>query len=202
MNSPPIIGIVGGIGSGKSLVADELVKHGAYLISGDAIGHEALRQPDIKEKVVQRWGRDLLDDKGEIQRRRLGQRVFADANELRALEALVFPWIGRRIKEEIAKAVSSPEIKMIAVDAAVMMEAGWDKNCERIIFVDAPREQRLQRLLNKRGWTEKEVQDREGSQLSVEEKRRRAHAVIENSGTPAQLAVKVRQLLREWKTVR
>ena len=85
-----IVGIVGGIGSGKSLVAGELVKHGGCLIAGDMLGHEALRQPDIKEKVIERWGRDLLEG-GEIQRRRLAQKVFADPKELRALESLVFP---------------------------------------------------------------------------------------------------------------
>src|SRR5438309_2232365 len=101
MATVPIVGIVGGIGSGKSVVAGELVKQGGYLIAGDLLGHEALRQPDIKEKVVQRWGRDLLDGQGEIQRRRLGHKVFVDPAELRALEAMVFPWIGRRIREEI-----------------------------------------------------------------------------------------------------
>ena len=70
--TPPIVGIIGGIGSGKSLVAGELVKHGGYLIAGDELGHEALRQDEIKDKVVKRWGRDLLvDEQGEIQRRLL-----------------------------------------------------------------------------------------------------------------------------------
>src|SRR5438132_14343502 len=99
-----ILGIVGGIGSGKSLVADELVQMGGTLIAADKLGHEALRQADIKDKVIERWGRELLDEKGEIQRRVLGRIVFADAKELRALEALVFPYIGKRIQEEIAKA--------------------------------------------------------------------------------------------------
>ena len=157
----PILGIVGGIGSGKSLVAGELARHGGRLISGDALGHEALRQPDVKDKVVQRWGRELLDGQGEIQRRRLGQKVFAERAELRALEALVFPWIGRRLEVEIAKARREPALRLIVVDAAVMMEAGWDKNCDRVIFVDAPRAVRLERLRDKRGWSTREILDRE-----------------------------------------
>ena len=125
MQTAPILGVIGGIGSGKSLVAGELVKHGGYLIAGDALGHEALRQVDIKDKVLRRFGRDLVDETGEIQRRRLGRKIFADARERRALEDLVFPWIGRRMAEEIAKARLDPAVRLIVVDAAVMMEAGW-----------------------------------------------------------------------------
>src|SRR5262245_62036856 len=128
MGKVPIVGIVGGIGSGKSAVAADLVRHGGYLISGDALGHEALRQPEIKDKVCERFGREILDETGQIQRRRLGQRAFAHSDALRALEALVFPWISRRIGEEIAKARQHEEVRIIVLDAAVMMEAGWDKN--------------------------------------------------------------------------
>jgi dephospho-CoA kinase len=197
----PIVGIVGGIGSGKSLVSQELVKHGGYLVAGDALGHEALRRPDIKDKVIERWGRELLDEQGEIQRRRLGLKVFADAAELRALEALLFPWIGRRIDEEIRKARRNPTVKMIVLDAAVMMEAGWDKNCDKVIFVDAPREVRLKRLINKRGWSTREVEGREALQMPVEEKRRRADAVIDNSGPPERVADQIEALLRKWSMV-
>jgi dephospho-CoA kinase len=197
-----IVGIVGGIGSGKSLVAGELVKHGGYLIAGDALGHEALRQPHIKQQVVERWGREVLDEEGEIKRRCLGHKVFADPEALRALEALVFPWIGTRIREEIARARLGTALPMIVLDAAVMMEAGWDKNCDRVIFVDAPREARLQRLLAQRGWSAEEVLARERSQLPVDDKRRRADAVIDNSQAPAQVAEQVETLLRQWRIVR
>ena len=100
---------------------------------------------------------------------------------------MVFPWIGRRIAEEIARARLDPATRMIVVDAAVMMEAGWDKNCDRMIFVDAPRELRLQRLQEQRGWSEQELRDRESRQLPVNDKRRRADAVIDNSQTPARV---------------
>jgi dephospho-CoA kinase len=197
---PPIVGIIGGIGSGKSLVADELVRHGGWLITGDALGHEALRQSAIKEQVVKRWGRELLDEQGEIQRRLLGHKVFPDAKELRTLEVLVFPWIGRRMTEEIAKA-REQAAPLIVVDAAVMMEAGWDKNCDRLIFVEAPRAARLARLKDKRGWSERDLTERENSQLPLGDKRRRADEVIDNSGTPDQLARRVDALLREWKII-
>ena len=76
---PLVVGLVGGIGTGKSQVAEAFARRGARVISGDALAHEALRQPDVKEQVVRRWGRRMLDDKGEVQRRLLAAVVFADA---------------------------------------------------------------------------------------------------------------------------
>src|SRR4051794_41100098 len=100
-NSMLVIGLIGGIGSGKSRVAAEFARRGAKVISGDELGHEALRQPEILDRIVRRWGRDLLNEKGEVDRRRLGAIVFADVKELRLLEALVHPWIGKRLREEV-----------------------------------------------------------------------------------------------------
>ena len=95
----PTIGIVGGIGSGKSLVADAMQALGGYLIAADPLGHEALRQPDIKTKVIERWGSAVLDGNGDVDRRKLGRIVFADKNELKALEDQVFPYIDKRIRD-------------------------------------------------------------------------------------------------------
>src|SRR5260370_42696795 len=86
-----VIGVIGGMGSGKSQVAAELAKRGARVISGDRLGHEALRQPEIRSQILERWGGGILDEKQEIDRRRLGAIVFADVGERRKLEALVFP---------------------------------------------------------------------------------------------------------------
>src|SRR5689334_1195329 len=96
--SPPVVGLIGGMGSGKSLVAEVFCRRGATLISGDQLGHEALRQPEIYSEVVRRWGTGVLEPDGAISRRRLAAIVFGDPKERRALETLVFPWITRRIR--------------------------------------------------------------------------------------------------------
>ena len=101
---PLVVGLVGGIGAGKSQVAEAFARRGARVISGDALAHAALREPAIKKLVVERWGDRLLDDKGEIQRRLLAEVVFADAGERRALEAMVHPWIKERIRAEVEAA--------------------------------------------------------------------------------------------------
>jgi dephospho-CoA kinase len=193
-----VVGLIGGMGSGKSLVAKELARRGARVISGDQLGHEALRQPEIRARAVERWGTDVLDEHGEVDRRKVGAIVFADPAERRALEALVFPWIERGIRDAIEAARRDPGVPLVVLDAAIMLEAGWDGACDRLIFVDAPRETRLRRLAEQRGWSAKEVDARESAQMPVPEKKRRADYVLDNSGPPEALARQVEDL---WRTL-
>jgi dephospho-CoA kinase len=192
----PVIGLIGGIGSGKSFVAAELVKHGGAIVSGDDAGHQALLQPDIKARVVERWGPGVLNDVGEVDRKKVGAIVFADPAERKALEALVFPFIGRRLREEIEKNRHDPAVRFVVLDAAIMLEAGWNKVCDRLVYVDSPRAVRLQRLVEQRGWTEKEVECREQAQMPLEEKRRRADVVIDNGRSPAETERQVQELVK------
>ncbi len=198
MSPPPVIGLVGGIGSGKSLVAAELAAHGGHLIAADQLGHEALRQPEIKAQLVARWGDRVLGPDGAIDRKRVAAIVFADPGELRALEAMTHPYIGRRIREEIARARVRPDVRLIVLDAAVMLEAGWHGVCDHLAFIDAPREVRLERLRKRRGWTARELDAREAAQMPLEQKRRHADAVIENAGPPEAVASQVQPLLALW----
>jgi dephospho-CoA kinase len=194
----PVIGLIGGIGSGKSLVAAELVKHGGVLISGDRLGHEALRQPEIRSQLVARWRETILDANGEIDRKRLAGIVFASPAERRALEATVHPYIGRRIREEIAKARQRPDVRLIVLDAAIMLEAGWHGVCDYLVFIDSPREIRVERLKQQRGWSVQEVEERENAQMPLAEKRRHADAVIDNAAGPEAVLAQVEHFLQRW----
>ena len=196
-NSKFVLGLLGGIGSGKSAVAAELVKHGGWLINADQFGHEALRQDDLKKQIVARFGHDILTG-DEIERKKLGAKVFADPSELRALESIVFPFIGDRIREEIAQAGSRRDVRFIVLDAAVMLEAGWNGACDKLIFVDASRTARIERVRRQRGWSESELAAREALQMPLDEKRRRADAVIDNSGQTERLTGQVAGLLPTW----
>jgi dephospho-CoA kinase len=198
MGRKPVVGLIGGIGSGKSRVADQFAARGAQVVSGDALGHEALRQPPIRAKVAERWGPGVLDERGEIDRRKLGRLVFADAGQRRELEALVFPWIERRLQGEIALAQADPNVVLVLLDAAILLEAGWNRWCDWLVFVDAPREQRLRRLAEQRGWSEKEVESRERAQMPLTDKRARAGFVVDNSSSPEAAARQVEELLRHW----
>lgn len=193
-----VVGLIGGMGSGKSRVAEEFRRRGACTISGDELGHEALRQPEIKARAVERWGRGVLNAEGEIDRRKVAAIVFAEPAELKALEALSFPFIKERVRAEIERARSAG-CPLVILDAAVLLEARWREVCDRVAFVDAPRAERLRRLKEQRGWTEAEVSARERVQLPLEEKAARADDVIDNSGTEADLAQQVEALLSRWK---
>lgn len=194
----PVVGLVGGIGSGKSRVAAAFAERGARVISGDDIAHEALRQPAVRERVAARWGREVLDDQGEVNRRRLGSVVFADPGERAALEALVHPWIRDRIAADVAAARSDPSARLIVLDAAVMLEAGWDGICDRLVYVDAPKALRLRRVAEQRGWAAEEVEARERVQLPLTEKAARADHALDNSGTLDDLNRQVDALLGRW----
>jgi dephospho-CoA kinase len=197
----PIIGIVGGIGSGKSFVADAMQKLGGYLVAADQLGHEALRDADIKAKLIARWGTDILDEHGDTDRRKLGRIVFAHAAELKALESLVFPYIETRILEEITRARTRPDLKFIILDAAIMLETGWHRHCDKIVFVDASRKLRLARLKEKRGWDEKELQRRENVQKPVTEKEHYADAVIVNDADLDKVARQVQDTLEQLQVI-
>jgi dephospho-CoA kinase len=190
-----VVGLLGGIGSGKSAVAAELARRGALVLNADELGHEALRQPEVRAAVLARWPAARGPD-GEIDRRALAKLVFADPAERRALEGLTHPWIKRRVEGEIARAGSAAPL--IVLDAAVMLEAGWNGVCDRLVFVDAPREARLARVAARRGWTARDLEDREAAQLPLTEKRSRADHVIDNSSTLDRLGQQVEDLLHRW----
>ncbi len=194
---PLVVGVIGGIGSGKSTVTDEFARRGAVVISADALGHEALRQPAIREAIVRRWGGEVLDAAGEVDRKKLAAIVFAEPGQRQALEGLVHPYIRRRAEEEIARALACPDVPMIVLDAAVLVEAGWADVCDRIVFVDADEGVRRARVA-RRGWRIDEMMRREAAQLPLTRKRGRADHVLENSSTLEHLRRQVDDLMRLW----
>jgi len=182
-----IVGILGGIASGKSLVADLLQQRGAAILDGDRAGHEVLRQQEVKQALRRRYGERVFDTDNEVDRKALAEIVFdptpAGMAELQYLEQITHPRIKvvlRKQMEQLAR-----EGKKVAVlDAPVMVKAGWDKLCNKIIFVDAPRPLRLERA-KRRGWSEAAFERREAAQEPVDVKRALADVVIDNSGNRA-----------------
>jgi dephospho-CoA kinase len=198
----PVIGLVGGIGAGKSTVAAALVRHGGRVIAGDPLGHEALEEPEIRERVAGAFaGRDILTADGSVDRKKLGRVVFPSPVERSRLEHLVHPYIEERIRQEIDKAMADPSVKFVVLDAAIMLEAGWDDVCDKLIYVDAARPVRLARVQNQRGWTDVDLANREAVQMPPEKKKERADAVIDNGGAPEATIAQVDQLLKRWELV-
>jgi dephospho-CoA kinase len=193
----PVIGLVGTIGAGKTAVAALLAARGGVVVDGDKLGHAALEQPDVKAKLIPRWGERILKPDGSINRRVVGGIVFANPAERKVLESVVFPVIGAMATERVATASADLAARFVVLDAAVMFEAGWAGACDKVLFVDAPRPTRLARVAS-RGWTATDLAAREAAQMSAAEKKARANAVMENTGTPAELAAKVDAVLADW----
>lgn len=194
---PFVVGLIGGIGSGKSAVAAAFARRGARIVNADQLGHEALRQPAIRDQLIDLWGDVILDAGGAIDRPKVAAIVFADAAELRRLERIVHPWIGRRIEDEVARAAGDG-VRLVVVDAAVLVEASWDRVCDRVVFVDAPAELRRRRVTEARGWAARSWEEREAAQMPLTAKVARADHVVENSSTLEHLNRQVDDLLARW----
>jgi dephospho-CoA kinase len=195
-----VIGILGGVASGKSLVARQLARLGAGLLDADRAGHEVLQLPRVEAAVRERWGEEAFGPDDCIDRARLARIVFADPpggpRERKHLEQLTHPEIGRLLKQQ-ADALASSGIAVAVLDAPLLLEAGWDTLCEKLVFVDAPREIRLLRALA-RGWSKEDFTAREGAQESLDFKRERADVVVDNSGSPEQTQA---QIERFWQSL-
>jgi dephospho-CoA kinase len=190
-----IIGITGGVASGKSMVANRLAALGAGVLDADRAGHEALRLPRVEAAARQRWGDAIFGPDGRIDRAKLARIVFGRepeaGRERNYLEQLSHPEIGGLLARQ-ADAFAAAGVKIAILDAALLFEAGWDEMCEKTIFVEAPREVRLARALA-RGWTEEDFAAREGVQDSLDQKRPRADVIIDNSASAERTQAQVEQ---------
>ncbi len=194
-SSAPVIGLIGGIGSGKSTVGRCLATHGCLVSDSDALARQAFLDDTIRQTLRQWWGDDIFNDDGSINRAAVAAIVFKDLNQRERLEALVHPWIEKRRIQQFHDA--SDDTVAFVIDAPLLLEAGLDTACDAVIFVDTPREIRLQRVAATRGWDDAELARREESQLSLDEKRSRADYVIRNDEDEVVLEARVAAVLEQ-----
>lgn len=193
----PVIGIAGGIGSGKSLVARQFESLGCAVIDADKLSHQVLAEPDVRDELVRWWGSDILDPAGQLDRKAIGRRVFNDPSQLRRLEDLVHPRVHALRASLRAKFDADPAVVAVVEDCPLLYEVGLDKECDVVVFVAARPEVRLERVREKRGWTEEELKSREKNQEPLDIKAGRADHIIENSESQSQTYHQVRQRLLE-----
>jgi dephospho-CoA kinase len=191
-------GIVGGVASGKSLVSQAFASSGAGILDADKAGHEVLAtDPDVRDALVARWGRSILADNDQVDRKAVANRVFSGTTDLASedrhfLESLLHPRIRQHLDQQ-RQAFAAEGRPAVVLDAPLLLEAGWGPMCDVVVFVDVPRETRLARA-GLRGWSEAEFDRREAAQWPAEEKRRAADVVLENVGSPEDLADDVQQI--------
>ena len=178
------LGLIGGVGSGKSTVTDLFCRLGAAKIDADVLGHQVLLTQTVKSVALERWGPGVLDAGGGLDRRRLAAIVFEASKrgrrDLDFLKSLTHPLIVIEVKKKFLEWEQEGRAVVI-FDAPLLLEAQWDRMVDRIVFVEASRALRLARVL-KRGWTEAEFDAREAAQMSVDVKRKRADWIIQNEG--------------------
>jgi dephospho-CoA kinase len=193
------IGILGGVASGKSKVAELFARLGAEVLDADAAGHEVLKLDDVKQAIRNRWGESVFNAQGDVDRPAVAKIVFGDtpqaAGELAFLEQITHPRIGQRLRDQISEIALRGDARAAVLDAPVMLKAGWDSFSDFVVFVDAPRDVRRSRARG-RGWTDAEFAAREAAQESLEAKRKRADEIIDNSGP---LVALQSQVARIWQ---
>lgn len=178
-----LVGLTGGLASGKTLVGKELARLGCHLIQADELGHRVLL-PDGEAyaAVVREFGCDILDGDGRINRRTLGGLVFNDPARLAALSAIVHPAVGRLQKQIMDGLAETDPDGIVVVEAAILVETGSYRNFERLIVAVCTVEQQIARSMHRDGLSREEVMVRLSRQLPLEQKKRLAHYVIDTSG--------------------
>ena len=200
---PIVVGIIGGVASGKSEVANQFVLRGASRINADELGHLLLKNdPNIQKSVEKLFGPTILNESKQIDRSKIASMVFGSDEQskslLEGLEAILHPAIRRMTDERLAMLRNQSDLLMIVLDAPLLIEAGWASLCDEIVFVDTPFQKR-QQWAAQRGWPPEELARREATQLSLNEKRAVATRVVFNDGDIKELQNEIDELAKELR---
>ena len=188
-------GLTGGAASGKSTVARMFQDLGARIIDADRIGHEMLRSSSpAYAEILRQFGREILDESGEIDRSRLSQIVFRNPQKLQQLNAIAHPRIIARVEDLAAQYHADDPGAVILVDAALIFEAGIGGCFDKVVVAWCWPEQQIERLMAKSGLTREEAEQRIAAQMPAEEKRRRADYLIDCSGSLESTREEVRRV--------
>ena len=189
-----VIGLTGSIGTGKSEAARQLEALGASIISADQVGHEAYTpNTEAWEQVVAAFGDGILQDDGEIDRRKLGAVVFSDPGQLEKLNQIMHPRMARMVADKIEE-LRDQGVEVVVVEAALLFEAGWDSLVEEVWVTDSTEQVVIERLKQRNGMSEEEARKRISSQMGRTERLERSDYVIENSGDIATLGSTIKEL--------
>ena len=194
-----IIGLTGGIASGKSTAAKYLGEKGASVIDADKLGHRAYEpDTDAFDKVVSSFGQEVVGADGQIDRKVLGSKVFGNPEALDRLTGIIWPEIGRLVLTQFEVARGEQPDAPIVLEAAVMLEAGWEPMVDEVWVVIVDPDTAVKRAISRDGVEEEAIRKRIASQLTNEERRAKADSVIDNSSDEAALLT---QLKTQWDRI-
>ena len=191
-----VIGLTGGIASGKTHVSAEFARRGAHVIDADRVGHRVLEPGgEAYDDVIRAFGKEILDAEGRIDRRKLGSVVFGDPQKRQQLNAISHPHMAQRMRQEISqlRGRKTPPA-LIVLDAAILLEAGWDALCDEVWTVSVAAETATRRLISRNGLTEEQARARIAAQWSNSERESHAQRVIRNEGSLDELTAQVERI--------
>jgi len=189
-----IIGLTGQIGAGKTAAAKILARFGAYIIDADKIGHQVVAQSaTLRRQLVRAFGKEILDKRGEVRRKKLASLAFANENSKQTLNRLVHPHLLRELRRQVKQALETHEV--IVIDAALLLYWKMDREVDRVLVIHTSREQRLARMTT-RGISRTDALARERAQLPYSEFRKRADILFLNNGSVDDLERKLRAFWR------
>ena len=190
-----VIGLTGGIACGKSTVSAKLKELGAAVIDADLLARDVVRKGEIAyNKIVHCFGEDILLPRGEIDRKKLGSIVFSDKEKLELLNSITHPEIISRLKEKIRE-LKSEGVKVIVVDAAILIEVGLHKYVDSVWVVTVDRETQVKRLINRDKFDYREAENRINSQFTNEVREKYADVIIDNNKPIEEVGKKLEELL-------
>ena len=193
-----IIGLTGGIASGKSTVSAYLQEKGASIIDADAIAHELLAPgKPLYEAYRQHFGDKILLSDGQLDRRVIGKLVFSDPAEREWIDATAHPLIQHEICQRVRQ-YQAEKKSLIVLDVPLLFESGWDKMAEKVCLVYAEEKIQQERLMKRNGYGREEAAARIAAQMPLEEKKKRADCLIDNSGSLPSTLRQVNRLWKEW----
>lgn len=194
-----VIGLTGSVGTGKSTVARLFGRRGAVVLDADRVVHE-LMEPGtpVWKKIQRRFGPEVMGSGGRVDRKRLGQRVFADRKRLQQLNAIVHPAVRRRIRERIRQIRRANPAAVLVLDIPLLVESGSVYRTDVLVVVSAPAGAAARRLKRRSGWSVKEFKRRRSFQLPLSVKKKKADFVVDNGGS---LRETRRQVSRLWKQI-
>jgi len=193
----PIIGILGGVASGKSTVAAEFAKLGCKVIDADKIAHELLEGKDVKDNVVSVFGKAILDTAGKIDRTKLGDIVFANGGKLSSLNRILHPLVLARAEQLIERYNRENQVKAIVLDMPLLVEVGWARRCDKLIFVGCKRKLRVDRAKKVGIMIKNQLKILENFQISLDSKAAIADNTVDNNSDFSGLAKQVADIFSQ-----
>jgi len=191
-----VIGLTGGIGTGKSTVSDKLAELGAVIMNADQVGHQAFEpHTEVWKDVVAAYGKDILRPNDEIDRRKLGEIVFNDPEALSRLNKIMHPRMYRMMRDKIEE-LREQGVEVVVLEAAILIEAKWTSLVDTVWVTDVPEATVIQRLGNRDGLAEEQILARINSQMPPEERAKYADVVINTDCTLEEVKEKVEELWR------